>query len=254
MANSEINLCYFRVSKKGEKEQDLDHQITAVLNRFDIKNPIILKEKGSAYKLDNIKNRSEFLKLLDICFDADNMTIKDLYLQKYKKKTINIYLWDLNRIMRNLKFNMLFSILSSIHDVRIFSFSDREINGNSQESDTEFITLLLAMLSAKKAQDYSDDISKNIKKSFTKVQGISFSREGRKLGRKFKNLDGEYIDLTKDEVLNLKLRLEKIILKFNSIGYKSYTSKVRNKIITEFNIDLSSRYINKIKKRLLNGN
>jgi len=95
MTKSEyIDICYFRVSKKGEKEQDLDHQIEVVLERFKLKNPLIFKEKGSAYKLDNIKNREEFLKILNICFNSNNITITDVFLQKYEKKNIRIFVWD----------------------------------------------------------------------------------------------------------------------------------------------------------------
>jgi hypothetical protein len=242
-----LDIFYFRVSKKGEKIQDLEHQKEVMLDRFKCNNPLILKEKGSAYQLENIKNRQEFLKLLNICFDSTSVTINDLFLQKYEPKNIRIYVWDLNRLMRNLKFNMLFSVLSMIHNVRIYSFSDKEINDKPLNSDDEFIKLLFAMISAKKAQDYSDDLSKNIKKAFKKVNGVSVSRKGNKLGHKFRDLEGQRKDLDLNEVIKIKQQIKKEINKYLSKGFKIEVNEIVNKIKKDFGILISERYVYKIK-------
>jgi len=248
MTNSDyLDIFYFRVSKKGEKEQDLDHQEEVMLDRFKVTNPMILKEKGSAYKLDNIKNREEFLKILDICFNATDVTIKDLFMQKYDKKNIRIFVWDLNRIMRNLKFNLLFSVLSMIHNVRIYSYTDREINDKPLDSDEEFIRLLFAMISAKKAQDYSDDLSKNIKKAFKTVDGVSISRKGNKLGQKFRDLEGYAMDLDVDTVIRLKAEIQYLIEVYEKKGYKSYSNQIIEKIKKNYGVLISRRYVSKLK-------
>jgi len=248
MNSDPLDIFYFRVSKKGENVQDLNHQEDVMLKRFDfVKSPLILKEKGSAYQLENIKNRTEFVKILDICFDSTNISIEDLFLQKYEKKRIRIFVWDLNRIMRNLKFNLLFSVLAMIHDVRIYSYSDKEINDKPLDSDEEFIRLLFAMISAKKAQDYSDDLSKNIKKAFKKVDGISVSRKGHKLGQKFRDLEGNSVDLKVKDVIKLKTRVFELIDEYLGKGYSSFAREIVERIKKEFNIQLSTRYINKLK-------
>jgi len=152
--------------------------------------------------------------------------------------------------MRNLKFNMLFSVLSMIHNVRIYSYSDREINDKPLDSDEEFIRLLFAMISAKKAQDYSDDLSKNIKKAFKKIDGISVSRKGNKLGSKFRGLDGETKNLNIEEIKYLKENILNQINKYSKMGFKSCAKKIVENIKESNEVLLTERYVNKIKKRI----
>lgn len=243
-----LNIIYSRVSKKDETLQDLEIQEQKIIEKFELKQQIILKERGTAYNLEFVNKREKFIELLNLCFNANNSTIIDLFLQKYEKKRINIYVWDLNRIMRNLKFNLLFSILSLIHEVSIYSYNDHEINYKGDDTGQEFFILLLAMMSAKKAEDYSKDISKNVRKHVVHKKGVTYSTKGNKWGAKFNatkdNLyqnDKGKVELTPKKIHNMQKFIYK--LKSNNLMYKDIIQKVAKK----YKVKLSNSYISRIK-------
>lgn len=244
----EINIIYGRISKKEEGQQDLEHQIEKLIEKFNPNKPIILKEKGSAYDLENIKNRTEFIKILNLAYE--NKGITDIFLQDFTKKNINIYIWDLNRIMRNVKFNLLFSLLASIHNVTIYSYQDNEIKKKRTEEDydEEFITLLLNVLAAKKAEDYSRDISKNTKKAFTREKNSSYSRKGNKVGKKFKDSEGDPVTLTAEEENRMYDYVVSRIVYYKLKKINCFYPMIIKELKERFNIVVSTAYISKIKK------
>ena len=196
-----INIVYLRVSKTEETAQDLDSQRHAVISKFNPVNPIILQERGSAFKLENIKNRDKFLELLDLAFDSSTVTIKDLFLQKFERKEMNIYIWDYNRIMRNIQYNLLFSLLCMFFEVTVHSYKDNgRIKMDKDDPDSKVISIIFDLLSAKRAEDYSRDISINTKKSFKKRLNSTYSiKKNRKVGRKFTDKEGKPINITGKE-------------------------------------------------------
>lgn len=250
------NILYLRVSHKDRKnqeeaEQDIVHQREALLQKFKPENPLILEDKGSAYNLENTKNRPEFIQMLDVCFG--NTGVTDLFLQNYEKKEITIYVWDLNRIMRNLKFNLLFSVLASVHNIKVCSYHDTFLtknNSDEEDYDKEFLSLLLAVLAAKKAEDYSRDISKNIKKAFFKEKNSSYSRKGNKVGRKFKDAAGLDIDLTADRENEIVEYIEKQIQLYMQKRIKGFYPLLKKSLVEKYGIGVSSGYLSNIKTRL----
>lgn len=254
------NIVYLRVSKKDETLQDLETQKEAVLNRFNLVDPIILQERGSAFKLDNVKNREMFLKLLDISFDSKKTTIEDLFTQNFEKKEINIYIWDYNRIMRNIQYNLLFSLLCMCFNVTIHSFRDGgRIQIQKDDPDSKVISIMFDLLSAKRAEDYSRDISKNTKKSFTKRLNSTYSiKNNKKVGRKFTDKNGNIVNISgKDEDLMYKRVCERIEWCENN-KMKHYYNLIIDHIEKSFKgIRLSPSYLSNIKQELTgkeNGN
>jgi DNA invertase Pin-like site-specific DNA recombinase len=247
-----VNIVYVRVSHKKENDQDLEHQKEVLLHKFKPENPIILEEKGSAYFLENVQNRDKFIEILNLCFE--NKGVTEIFLQNYTKKDINIYVWDLNRIMRNLKFNLFFSVLASIHDVRIYSYHDTDLHKHSGKNDDsydeEFIRLLLAVLSAKKAEDYSRDVSKNTKKAFVKALNSSYSKDGLKVGTKFKDAEGNPVDLGQEVENEMYEFIVSKIRHYKSNNISCFYPFVIKAVLDTYNVKISSAYLSKVNKRL----
>ena len=175
------NIIYLRVSKKGEGLQDLEAQLPPIIEKFNLKDYVVFKEKGSAYKVENIKKRTEFLKILDIMFSADNVTIKDLFLGYTPTQEINLYVWDYHRIMRNFELNLLFSLLCDFFNVNVYSYKQGKINKKEHEKPFEkFARYMFFSINAFSSEDYSWNISENVKKAIVKNGKTTRSRDGSK--------------------------------------------------------------------------
>jgi len=176
-----LNIIYIRVSKENKTLQDPKQQLNAILKKFDIDKYELLEERGSAYNIDKIHKRKKFIELLRKCLDADKTTIEDLYLRNFKKKEINLYVWDSSRIMRNIELNMLFFILSFLFDVKVHSFEDKRLfdENTAKNSSARFLAIMQNLISAFLAEAYSEKIKEGVEKSF--VNG-GYSTYGNKWG------------------------------------------------------------------------
>ena len=107
------DILFLRVSKEEKNLQEIEPQKKAILNKFNLKekNCKIISERGSAYNLNKLHKRKGYLELLDILFNSKITTLEDIFLTKYTKKDINLYVWDYHRIMRNFEFNLLFGLI-----------------------------------------------------------------------------------------------------------------------------------------------
>ena len=237
-----MNIGYFRVSKEDETIQDLDLQIQKVKEKFNLKDLIVYKERGSAYDLEKIHKRTEFKRLLNFIFDSENVTIEDLFFNKIKiKEQINLYVWDYSRIIRNMELNILFSLLSDKFNIEIISYKQTAIKKRIDETPTEkMLRMMMTTIQAFSSEEYSYNISTNVKKVVETRKGITYSNKGNKWGRKLKNSSGVYVDIGLDK----QLEMNAFILK--KIHYHSYP-KVITMVIKEFDIKLSKGYISKLK-------
>lgn len=248
-----MNIIYLRVSKqdlKGQngeektEQQVLEDQLPPILKKFNLKEEdcMILKEKGSAYDIDKIQNRTEFLEILNICFNASKTTISDLLLRNYEKQDINLYVFDSNRIMRNIEYGTLFTLLRYWFGINLFSVNQENLN--VLESDTLGIKMskyVMSSIDSYLAEGYSKNISDAVKKSYHKRQGITISREGKKWGRYFTNLDGKKVQISPSKVLELKERIKEL--------NKSYCQKeTLERIEKEFKLRISISFMNKVVK------
>lgn len=203
------NIIYLRVSKRDESQQDPEQQLKAIINHFNIKKYDLYQERGSAWDVKKVHHRHEFVKILRLIFDSDKTTIDDIYLGKFKKKEINIYVWDYARIIRNIELNLLFSLLCSWFTVKIYSFKDNSILKESEkETPTGKLTrIMMNTISAFSAEEYSYTISENTKKAYA---GKGLSTYGKVWGKGFKGTtdnpritEAGFVQLTADEKKDL---------------------------------------------------
>jgi len=240
-----INIIYIRVSTEDLKEQDPRQQLDAIIEKFSLKDYELYEERGSAYNLDKINKRKEFLKILNICFDAENKTIQDLYLHNYNSQEIHLYVWDYSRIMRNIELNLFFSLLANWFNVKIHSCKDKNIiKETDNETPTAKLTrIMMNTISAFSSEEYSYTISTNTKKSLEKKGNITYSKYGNKCGRRFVNNKGEQIELKEETIKEI----------YNIVGKATKKKKIKYDYIIDFlsnkyDIKVSKSWISKIKK------
>lgn len=241
-----MNIGYFRVSMEGETIQDLDRQIEVIVKDKGIHLDYIYKERGSAYNINKMHKRKEFLQLLDKLFDSDNTTIADLFKKKEPQKEINLYIWDYSRIMRNLEFSLLFSILCCFYNVTIISMKDGSFHMEEGMTPTrKLVSYLDLAIKAYSGEQYSYDTSMNIRKARKKVKGMSVSSYGNKWGGQLK-----YLDHTKEEPHMADVETVRKIEKYIMSIYKENTySMIINKVGTKYSIKISKGYITKLSRR-----
>ncbi len=246
-----MNILYIRVSKEDEDKQDPQQQIDAIIEKYEITEYKIYMERGSAYDLSKIHKRHEFFKILELCFNSGKITINDLFLSKLEKKDIKLYVWDYARIIRNIELNILFSLLSEWFGVKIISYKDRSIIKESiSKTPTEkMVKLMMNTISAFSAEEYSYTTSENIKKAV--VKGVTTrSKDGKKWGRKFTNLEGVKVDLGDDILERMFKDMDSIIRWHKARGIITYYNKVIKMCADKYNIKIGKDYVSRRQKRI----
>lgn len=243
-----IEIIYSRVSKEKETLQDLYIQEKKLIEKFNIVNPKILRERGSAYRIDKIAKRKEFIKLWDYIFNATNTNLKDLLLNNIKKKKVRVYVWDSHRLMRNIRYSLLFLILCDLFEVEIYTYKDGKIK--DENDDTPIKKLLRYMLftvHAFSGEEYSYTTSENIKKSFITRGRFRYSKEGKKIGKKFRDTKGNKIDMPYERLVKLNKRIKELHKYYQRYNKTGYYNKIIDKIAKEQNIQISRTYVAKLK-------
>lgn len=248
-----MNIIYLRVSKEDESKQDPEQQLIEIKHKFKLRDYTLYQERGTAYDLSKIHKRQEFFKILNLCFDSDKITIDDIFLSNLEQKEINIYVWDFARIIRNIELSIFFQLLASWNGVKIHSYKDSAIlRQNSNETPTARLTrIMMNTISAFSSEEYSYTISTNVKKAFTKIKNSTYSRDGKKVGKKFVNETGDFVTMTSGKENKMYDYIVESILDFEKRKVSCYYPLIINKVKTEFNIVLSTAYISKIKKRII---
>lgn len=203
----ETNIIYLRVST-NEDRQDLDQQLKAIIDKFELKDYKVFKDEASAYKTDKFYKREQFLDMLELIFESKD-TIMDLFLNyRYKRKEIHVYVWDTSRIMRNMEMNLLFFICCKKFNIKIHSWKDEKIFNEIEFTapNEKMIDFFNYMILSYGSEMQSYDTSKNIKRSFNKdtsssVYGIKLGK-GYKASTNWKEYWSETITNLKGKVLN----------------------------------------------------
>ena len=266
-----IDIIYSRVSKKDETVQDIITHESQVKKKFNLKNPILLKdnedirsklplnrpiilrERGTAYNMDKFKDRKNFIKLIDFAFDSEKTTIKNLYMQNFTKKNIRLFLWDSHRLMRNFEYSLESLLLSDFFGVDIYTYKDGKLKPDEEETPIKkFARYILFSVHAFSGAEYSYTTSENIKKSVKSSHGITIGTHkdsaGRKWGRPFVNAQANKVFLKPLDIKKLNERilyLDKYYRKRND-GF--YYNRLILKILKEFDIKISKSYITSLKK------
>lgn len=244
-----INIGYFRVSKEDETLQDLDSQIEAVKDFFSVDFDVLYKERGSAYDLNKIHKRTEFLNLLDKLFC--NTSLKDVFLGNFESSNVNVYVWDYDRIMRNIALNTLFLALCDLFNVTIYSYKDGKTRKNPDETPTEtFARYMLLSVHAFTGEQYSYTISTNIKKSVEKPKNLSArSKYGKKWGRQFTGVNGEKIILTDRQEILLRRRILKLVKEYEKMKFKGYYKSIIDEMERKHGLRISKQYISNVRNK-----
>ena len=231
-------IIYLRVSKADLKsgtereQQDLEAQLPPILKKFNLKEKdcIILKEKGSAYDIDKIRNRTEFIEILKFCFKADKTSILDLWIKNYEPQDIELFVFDSNRLMRNIEFGVFFSLLRYWFRVKLFSCNQENLN--PLESDTIGIKMsryLMQTIDSYLAEGYSKNISDAVKKTVTRIGDVTVSSQGNQWAGGLLNQEGKKVSLKTYEQIRNKVRY------LRSYFHYSY-EEIINKIEEEFKV------------------
>lgn len=163
-----MNIIYLRVST-NESRQDVNQQLKAILEKYQLKEYEVYKDEGSAYDIDKIHRRTDFLKLLDKCFKASETNIKQVFTQDFQKKDIHLYVWDSSRIMRNLEHNVHFYLLGMMYGIHIHSYREMPLNEEMAQSTTGKLMIMVTnAFNAYNAHMYSEALSGHIKKAYDK--------------------------------------------------------------------------------------
>jgi hypothetical protein len=138
--------------------------------------------------------------------------------------------------MRNIEFGMLFSILRSLFDIKLFSVNQNNLN--IEESDLigqRMSKYLMGTVDSYLAEGYSQNISDATKKAVRNTGNVTTSRDGNKWGNSLKyvsglkvepNIESEIID-----VINYYIK--------RSWGYDRIIKYIKDKFL----IKVSTSYI-----------
>lgn len=169
-----MNIIFLRVST-NEKRQDLDQQLKAILDKFQLKDYIILKDQGSAYNMEKTHKRTGFLSLLQILFHAKDTSIYDIFLDQHisHNEDINLYVWDYSRIMRNVVKNLYFFLFAMEHNIRIYTYKDTGLldENLAKTLNGKVLAIVNNIFIGMQAQAYSEQISKDIKRGYDSIKG-----------------------------------------------------------------------------------
>lgn len=242
-----MNIGYFRVSKEDETIQDLDVHIRKVKEMFGVEFDKIYKERASAYDLSKISKRTEFFRMLRDIFPASRL--EEIFTAKPRNQEIKLFVWDFDRIMRNLTLNLYFIILCDVFNVTIYSYKDGKTQKKHDETPSEtFARYMLNSVHAFAGQQYSYTISTNVRKNVVSGTGVTRSTNNQKWGRYFNATEDNE---EKDNNGRVKLDVEtadklfKDIKRMLNVGKRQ--KEIQDRVARKYKIKVSNSYISKIK-------
>jgi len=166
-----MDIIYLRVST-NEDRQDLDQQLDAILDKFNLdRNKCkIMRDEASAYNIDKIHKRKDFLALLELVFHAKDISVMDIFLGNYKAQSepIDIYVWDYSRIMRNIIKNLFFFLFAMEHNIRIHTYKDAGLLDEEMANtlNGKALAIINNVFIGMQAQAYSETLSKDISRAY----------------------------------------------------------------------------------------
>lgn len=232
-------------------------QEEAVKKKFNIdKFDKSFYDHGSAYKQEKFNKRLAFHELLEYIFDYSNTTLKDIFWAKIKpSEDIEIYVYDYNRISRIMEYNLLFSILCDIFNIKIFSYNQSEIKQTANEDvikkATRYVMLLMTAINS---ESYSESISNNTKKSTRREDkegkrlSVTLSSKNNVWGMGFHDLKGN--KLSTEQTLKLKNGIITYINFYEARHIKQYYNHIITNIKRDFKVEISKAVITRVKHSL----
>ena len=275
----EINIFYGRVSleeddenNKDKKAQNLDSQFDFLSEyfNFDKFDHVIdmnerewedvfkhsntlycFTERGSAYQIDKLKKRKQFLKIFDFVFDWKNYSAYDYFIGKSKPKyKFNIYTLGVERLMRNFELSDKFSALINDFNVKIITYKNGIIEKKEEdELHNKMSNKLLWVMNSFGSAHYSNEISKNVKKSLVKKGNIYTSKDGKKVGVALKDIYGNVISIERqNEIMEyVKGRMEY----HENKGIRRYYNKLLKELKNKYDFEVSKTTLTEWKNKLI---
>jgi len=261
-----MNIFYTRISKQEEnssekkefktKEDYLIYkwkqQEDAVKEKFNVTFDYSFYDSGSAYDLKKTNKRTEFFKLIELITNNQRPTINMMFRGKIKpNEDTNLYVFDYNRISRRIEYNLLFSILCDLYNVKIYSCNQDQIkqkeNPTTMDKSLKYMMLLFTAISS---EQYSESISKNTKKSIQKKKHISVSYKNKTWGKGF--IDNKTGKKLKHEVQNTMLNsIDTMISDFESKNAQNYFKYIIDHVYNNYNVNIDKSYLSKRKKSVI---
>lgn len=234
---NEINIIYLRVSTQDRQEEE--QQLPEIIKEFnlDVGKCLIIRSRESAFNMKKDNTRI-FNIIKEIIFSEEY--------EAYKK---NIFVWNLNRIYRNRVKLVDFCLKIKERETSVFSVRQKVLSDCLKYDGMVRDLMYYAMLQmyGQSAQDESENKSADVKKSMRWLNGRPFSRTGKMLGRRFRDLDGKKIKMTPQQKDALEMSLIKLITKG-----KSY-SQIKTLFAEKKRIILTSSYLSSITKKYIKG-
>jgi len=217
---------YLRVSREDLDESDQLPQITKTFNLKESE-CIILRERVSAYAEKSISKRTEFLKLKDMI---------------EKEEVSDVYVYSLERIERNIIRTFEFFFYCEANECRIHGVLQPSLELGFEDSPTgTFSRYMQVLVYGLLGENESYMISKRTKKAV--VEGdVTTSSYGNKWGAKFRDINGNNLDLPISTIESIQRRV-----KF--LASKKYIAKnIVIDIEKRFNVSMSEMSVSRMKR------
>ncbi len=207
----------------------------------------IFFDSGSAYKMDLFHKREVFHEFLQYLFNYSKLTVKSLFWGDITPhKDLSIYTYDYNRISRIIEYNLLFSFLCDIFNIKIFSANQDYIKIATDEDTTQKgMRYIFLSLIAMKSEEYSSDTNKNTKKAVNKQKNTTLSYKNNVWGKGFKTVRGK--KLTTMQTMKLKDRIVFLVAYHDRLHHKQYYREIIDMIYIEFKVKITKSTISKMR-------
>jgi hypothetical protein len=221
---------YLRVSRK---DLDEEKQFTAINAKFDVESAIIYREKVSAYEEEAQEKRIEFQNLKKQILDGE---INELYI------------FSVERLERNIVRLFEFYFFCEAHDCKIYSVMQDIPNKEPNEKPLNtFLRYINVLLFGYKGQEESFTTSYRTKSAVEVIKNNTYSYQGNKWGKQFKDLQGNNVSLSQSELERIQSIIKKEINKHESIGERGYYKQIQDLISKQYKITISKAYISVLK-------
>lgn len=242
-----MNLIYIRVSKGDPELQDLGPQLAAIKERFILGDDTkVIEDRGTAYDIQKLNRRKGFQELLNILFDKH--TLKDIFNLAYPSRDMNLYIWDYHRLIRNFEYNLFFGLLCDFFNVQIYSYKQGHIKRNDETPINKFSRYILYSINAFSSEDYSYNISTNVKKTVNREGSLTVSHKGKKWGARLVDPQGNRVNIPLDTLNEINALLIKIIKQYDKKGAIIHYSQLQDIITKKYDVRISKSYITRLKQ------
>lgn len=221
---------YLRVSRK---DLDEEKQLTAITAKFNVDDAIVFREKVSAYEEIAQEKRKEF------------QTLKKQILEG---EVNELYIFSVERLERNIVRLFEFYFFCEAHNCKIYSVMQDIPNKEHEEKPLQtFLRYINVLLFGYKGQEESYTTSYRTKSAVEVKKNNTYSYQGNKWGKQFKDLEGNNVSLTQKELESIQSVIKKEIDRFDSMNHKGYYQQIRDKIAKMYSINISKAYISVLK-------